>query len=345
MRWLDPSILWLLVAVFLLAIGLVWAIAIKGRLLRRFGDRDLLQRISPGISLGRQRIKVLLASLALACIVLALARLQFGTHQERVTREGLDIVVALDCSISMLAEDMPPNRLELAKNEIRGIIDRLRGDRIGLVAFAGEAFVQCPLTLDYSAAELLLSVMDNRAVAVQGTDLGEAIRVSRQAMTEDEETHKVLLLLTDGEDHGNQALAEAEKAANDDIRIYAVGIGSPTGVPIPERDRTGEQLGFLKNRETGDVVVSRLDEETLRQITRTTGGAYYPATAGELGLDRIFEDIQGLETTEFEGELITRYEDRFQWLVLIALILMVTEFLLPERRRRRKKEQYAVTPY
>ena len=332
MRFATPENFALLIVVVLLGAFLFWVIGRKKRLLQLFGDLPLIMKNAPYISFPRQRTKAILTVLALAFATLALARLQFGSHLEEVKREGLDIMVALDLSNSMLAQDMKPSRLEKAKQEIRGIIDRLGGDRIGLVAFAGEAFIQCPLTLDYAAAEMLLAVMDQNTVSVQGTSIAEAIIAARRAYDEREKKHKVLLLLTDGEDHGGKAVDAAREARRDGLRIYTVGIGNPAGEPIPVLDRQGNRVGFKKD-EAGEVIVSRLDEVTLQKIALETGGKYYHATAGEMELDKIFDEISSLEKKELEGSLITRYDDSYQWPLLIAILLLVLEFFVSERKK------------
>jgi Ca-activated chloride channel family protein len=266
--------------------------------------------------------------------VLALSRLQFGTHLELLKREGIDLIIAVDVSNSMLVRDMTPNRLEKAKQEVLSIIDRLQGDRIGLVAFAGEAFTQCPLTLDYAAARLLLGVMDTDAVTVQGTSLTAAIETAARSFNTDEKKHKVLLLLTDGEDHQGDAEDAAEEARKQGVKIYTVGIGSVNGEPIPMLDRQGNQVGFRKDPETGDVILSKLDETTLQKIALATGGKYYHATAGEMELDRIFDEISKLEKKELEGSLVTKYEDRYQYPLLIALFILIGEYFVSEKKKR-----------
>ncbi|HUV31235.1 MAG TPA: VWA domain-containing protein [Acidobacteriota bacterium] len=331
----------LLILIGIAAVGvfLFWAVARKKHLLALFGDLPLLVKNAPYISFARQRTKAVLLVLSLAFVVMALARLQFGTHLELLQREGLDIIVALDVSNSMLVRDMKPSRLEKARQEIRSVIDRLQGDRIGLVAFAGEAFVQCPLTLDYSVARMLLEAMDNNSVSVQGTSLSDAIRVSSESFSQKEKKHKVLMLLTDGEDHQGRVEEAAKEARKDGVKIYTVGIGSPVGEPIPILDRKGNQVGFKKD-ESGEVIVSRLDEATLQQVSLATGGKYYHATAGEMELDRIFTEISKLEKKELEGTLVTRYDDRYQWPLLIAMLLLAGEFFLPERKRPPRSSQH-----
>ncbi len=332
MRFAEPVNFVILLGVLALGLFVFWALTRKRKLMQRFGDLPLLMKNAPHINFGRQRSKAILVVIALVLVVAALARLQFGTHLELLQREGIDIVVALDLSRSMMARDLKPSRLEKAKQEIRSIINRLQGDRIGLVAFAGEAFIQCPLTLDYSSARFLLEAMDFSTVSVQGTSLSSAIEMASEAFSQKEKKHKVLLLLTDGEDHEGGAEDAAEEARRQGVKIYTVGIGSPVGEPIPVLDRSGNQIGFKKDQQ-GEVIVSQLDEATLQKIALSTGGKYYHATAGEIELDRIFDEISRMEKKELEGTLVTRYDDRYQWPLLIAIILIVGEFLLPERKK------------
>lgn len=332
MRFADPNNFVLLLLVAALGLFIVYALARKKRLLHKFGDLPLIMRNAPYISFARQGGKAGLLLIGLVFLTLALSRLQFGTHLESLKREGIDLIVALDVSNSMLARDMKPNRLDKAKQEIQGILERLRGDRIGLVAFAGEAFIQCPLTLDYTAAEFLLGAMDQNSVSIQGTSVGSAIKMAAQAFEQKERQHKVLLLLTDGEDHDQGAEAAAESARREGIKIYTVGIGNPAGEPIPIVDRNGNQVGFKKDR-NGEVIITQLNEAILQKVALATGGKYYHATAGEMELDRIFSEIAEMEKKELEGTLVTRYDDRFQWPLLLALALIVGEFFVSERRK------------
>ena len=333
MRFSEPNNFLILLGVLVLTLLVFRALHRKKKLMRRFGDLQLIMRNAPHISLVRQRTKAIMLMIGLVFVTLALARLQFGTHMELLKREGIDIVIAFDLSYSMMARDMKPNRLEKARQEIRSIIDRLKGDRIGLIAFAGEAFIQCPLTLDYSSASFLLDAMTPGIVSVQGTSLSAAIEMTMKTFDQKEKKHKVLLLLTDGEDHEGGAVKMAEEARKQGIIIYTVGIGNPLGEPIPILDHTGRQVGFKKD-ENGEVITSRLDETTLQKISLSTGGKYYHSTAGELELDRIFDEISKLEKKELEGTLVTRYDDRFQWPLLIAIMLIVGEFFLTERKKK-----------
>lgn len=332
MRFASPENLALLGMIFVLAMFYIWAINRKKKILARFGDILLLLKNSPYISFARQGGKAAILLAGVFFVVLTLSQLQCGTHMEMMKREGIDLVVAIDVSNSMLAEDMKPNRIAKARQEVRGILNRLQGDRIGLVAFAGEAFVQCPLTLDYSAAEIFLDVIDVGLIPQQGTAVGSAIRKAMEAFEKHERKHKVLILLTDGEDHDTEPVKAAEEARKDGVKIYPIGIGSPVGEPIPVTNRQGERVGFKKD-ESGEVVVTKLDEMTLQKIALSTGGKYYHATAGEMELDKVYDEISKMEKKELEGKLMMQYEDRFQYPLFLAILLIVLEFFIPEKRK------------
>jgi Ca-activated chloride channel family protein len=337
MRFGSPENLILLILVAFLCLFYVWAIARKKKLLARFGDIFLLMKNSPQISYARQGGKAAMLLSGALFLVITLSQIQCGTHMEMMKREGVDIIIAIDVSNSMLAEDMKPNRISKARQEVRGIIDRLKGDRIGLVAFAGEAFMQCPLTLDYSAAEIFLEVIDVGLIPKQGTAVGDAIRAATAGFEKQEKKHKVLILLTDGEDHQSDPLGAAEEARENGVKIYTIGIGSPTGEPIPIVDRSGQRVGYKKDK-SGEVVITRADEATLQKIALTTGGKYYRATAGEMELDKVYDDINKMEKKELEGKLMMQYEDRFQYPLLFAILLIVAEFFISEKKKIKSVE-------
>jgi Ca-activated chloride channel family protein len=338
MRFASPQNLVLIGLIVILALFYVWAISRKKRILARFGDMFLLLKTSPDISFARQGGKAAVMLAGVFFIVLTLSQFQCGTHMEMMKREGIDIVMAVDVSNSMLAEDMKPNRITKAKQEIRGLLERLKGDRIGLVAFAGEAFIQCPLTLDYSVMEIFLDVIDVNLIPRQGTAIGEAVRKATEAFEGYEKKHKVVVLLTDGEDHDTGPIEAAEAARKEGVKIFPIGIGSPVGEPIPITDRKGERVGFKKDR-NGEVVVSKLDEVTLQKIALTTGGKYYRATAGELELDKVYDEISRMEKKELEGKLMMQYEDRFQYPLFLAILLIVGEFFISEKRKAKFLEK------
>ncbi len=325
----HAGLLWLLWLLRPLG-GLLWFAARSRRAaLLRFADADLLGKLAPPVTSGRAILRVLLLSLSFTGLLFALAGPTWGFHWEDVRRRGVDLVVALDLSRSMLAEDTKPNRLTAAKREIRDLIELVRGDRMGLVAFAGTAFVQCPLTLDYHAFELFLDKMDPNWVPVGGTDLAAAVRTSIAAFPQNERSGRAVLLITDGEDHSGELPAAAEEARKQGVHVFVVGIGAAEGAPIP--DGRG---GFVKDN--GKVVLSRLDEPALKELALTTDGTYVASVAGDLDLRTIYlQDIKGtLEARELASSRERREEDRFQWALLPALLLLVLEGLTGPPRGR-----------
>jgi Ca-activated chloride channel family protein len=302
-------------------------------MMARFGSLELLSKITRTKSTSRQYIKALIVLSAYFFLVLSLARPQWGTKLEITARKGVDIVVAMDVSESMLAQDIKPDRLERAKHEVSQFIAALQGDRIGLVAFAGDAFLQCPLTLDYGAAKMFLDVMDPNLIPIPGTAISQAISASRKAFKVEEKKYKVLILITDGEDHEGNAVEEAEKAAKEGIVIYTLGIGSDAGVPIPVHDASGN-VNYKKDRE-GNVVMTRVDVASLERIALVTNGKAYQSTSGGLELERIYKEIRKMEKREMESKHFTQFEDRYQWPLGIALILLILEYFVSERQRKK----------
>jgi Ca-activated chloride channel family protein len=228
--------------------------------------------------------------------------------------------------------------LEKAKHEIGQLIDLLEGDRIGLIAFAGIAHVQCPLTLDYSAAKLFLNIMDTDIIPQPGSEVGEAIKKAIPAFNSEDRKHKVLILITDGESHESDPLEKATEAEKEGIIIYTVGIGSAQGVPIPVYTKNGTKTGFKKDRQ-GNVVTTKLDVVTLQKIAYQTGGKYYLASGGESELDEIYKEISAMEKKELTSKRFSQYEDRFQIFLILGLILIILEFLIPEKKRLKKEWQ------
>ncbi len=276
-----------------------------------------------------QKIKAVILVIAVTLSLLALARPQWGEKKQNMVSRGLDIIVAVDTSTSMLAEDFKPNRLEKAKHSLSSFIDLLRGDRIGVITFAGTSFLSCPLTLDYDAAKMYLDIIDEYSIPVQGTAIANAVQRSIKAFEQGEDKHKVLLMITDGEDHEGNPEEAAKEARKNGIIIYTLGIGSATGEPIPLRDENGTLTGYKKDR-NGHVVTSKLDDATLSKMAEITGGKYYHATDNELELDRIYDDIQHMEKKDLKASLLNRYEDRFEWFFMAAFILFLIEILMPE---------------
>lgn len=324
--------LWTLVLVPLLGV-LYWQAGRRGRaLLDRFGEHDLVRRLRASVSVTAVRWKGALVLAAVALLALSLARPQFGTRVETLRQQGQDVMVALDVSRSMYAEDIAPNRLERAKIEIGRIIQRLDGDRIGLVAFAGDAFVQSPLTADYGAAMMFLTAMDPTLMSTQGTDLARAVVVAVEALEETPPENRIVVVVTDGEDHEG-GLAEAIAAATEaQVTIHTVGVGSPDGVPLPDVEGI-EASGRFRRDEQGNVITTRLNETALQDIALQTGGEYHRIGQGAGGLGRLVERIEG-GGREVESREVTQFEEQYQIFLGAALLLLIVEVIVPGRRRR-----------
>jgi Ca-activated chloride channel family protein len=330
----SPDSLWLLWLVPLVLAFQIYVFRTKTRLLQRFASPEMLRHLTAGVSRPRQYFKAGLILAGIVAAVLSLAQLRYGFTWEEVTREGVDIVVALDVSDSMLVEDAESggslSRLERAKREIADLLDLLEGDRIGLVAFAGTAFVECPLTLDYGAAAIFLDTIDTELIPVKGTDLDAAIRTSMEAFEGASHSSRAIILITDGEDHSGRALEAAKKAEVDGVRVFTIGIGRDEGAPIPAPGG-----GFRRDR-SGEIILSKLDETTLQKIALATGGAYVRSVTGDVDLEKIYtEGIKAtLEDQELGSKRRQRWEERFQWVLAFALLFLALEPLIPERQRR-----------
>ncbi len=315
-------------------VGLLWLAArSRKRALERFADAALVRRLTGSVSRTARRVQAGLLVIATGLLILALARPQFGTRVETVRSVGQDIVIAVDLSRSMLAEDVTPNRLERARLAILRLMDRLDGDRIGLVAFAADAFVQSPLTIDYSAAGMFLSAMHPDVMPVQGTDLGAALRVALDALDQGARESRVVVIVTDGEDHEGGLDTEIRRAVDSGVRVHTVGIGSPEGAPIPEFDVAGRRQGFVRD-DDGTVVTTRLDGETLRRVAESTGGRFVRVGVSGTAMDDLFRDLATADGEEIEERQITQFEEQYQIFLSLALVLLLVEWLLPDRRRR-----------
>lgn len=294
--------------------------------------RDL---VAPTASTSRWLLRRAASLLALALLSLALLRPQLGEKEVMVERRGIDLVVAVDASRSMLARDVLPSRLERAKLELASLIDGLRGDRVGIVVFAGEAFVQCPLTYDRGAAKLFLRAIDPGTMPSQGTAIGKALETAGALFQASEGVAKsrVVLLLSDGEDHSGSVERAAASLAEQGVRVYALGIGSEAGTPIPILDAEGRVQGYQKDRR-GRTVVSRREDDQLERIAAKTGGRFFAASGGGLGVGEILGELSRLETTEREGRLALEWEEAYHLLALPGLILLVLGAGWTEGRRR-----------
>jgi Ca-activated chloride channel homolog len=299
------------------------------RAMERFAEERLLDRLAPPLNKGRRFLKALFLLTALGLVILALSGPRWGSHYQEVQQKGVDIMVLVDVSPSMMVADVEPNRLERARREISDFLRVVEGDRVGLVAFAGAAFVQCPLTLDYGAVQMFLGALEPGLIPVPGTDLGAAIETGLSAFDLTSETDKVLLLITDGEDNENKGLDAAGRAKEKGIKVYVFGIGDPSGAPVPAGDGKG---GFRKDAE-GKVILSKLDEEGLKRIASMTGGGYVRSVAGDLDLDLLYYDgiKRHTEAATLKSGKIKVYEERFSIFVLAAFLLLLMEGLLRDR--------------
>jgi Ca-activated chloride channel homolog len=336
-QFARPEALFLIAAAALFGIWAIGFALVRRGWLRRLAHSHSAGLIFPGASPRRRGVRGSLASLSLMLFALALAKPQCGSRTELAKRRGIELVIAIDGSKSMLARDIKPSRIERAKLELTSLLDRLGGDRVAVVAFAGDAFVQCPLTTDYAAAKMFLQAVDVLSMPVGGTNIARALEVSRNLIEEAERTPaaKAIVLITDGEDNaGDDVEAELDKLKAEDIRVYPVGVGSTAGEPIPEYDSKGNFLGYQRDPKTNQTIMSRLDEEGLIHIANVTGGKYVASRAGTVGVGEVYEEINNLQKAESESRLTIRYVDRFElFLVPGFLLLLVAWSLRPASRR------------
>lgn len=328
-RFNDAAWLWALTLVPVLVLLVVQASAARRRALEAFADVELVQRLTRSVNPIARRWKSAMQIVAVALLAVALARPQFGSRVETIRSSGQDIVVAIDLSQSMLAQDVSPNRLERARLAVYRLMERLSGDRVGLVAFAADAFVQSPLTLDYRAAGMFLNAMTPELMPIQGTDLGAALRTSLEALDKGAREARVLVLVTDAEDHEDDfsdILSELRA-----IDVYIVVIGTNEGAPIPVYDERGVQQGFLRD-EDGSVVTTRVGEGALQSLADQAGATIVRASSDGTALDQLVDRIASGEGDEFDAREVTRFEEQYQIFLALALLLLLTEALLSDRR-------------
>jgi Ca-activated chloride channel family protein len=332
MHFARPEYLNLLWALPALGLFFYWSFRNRRIKLEKVAGRLLTRRFTEDFSRGKAILKAwLLMGFFIFCI-LSVARPQWGIRLQTIRHHGVDILTALDTSYSMNAEDIAPNRLEKAKGEIRNLARKAEEDRIGLISFAGSAVVQCPLTLDHGAIQLFLDAADTGMIPDPGTSLASAIDTATSAFIEKERKYKVLVLFTDGEDLEGQVDQAVRKAKEEGVIIYAVGIGTPKGAPIPIRDPKGDVIEYRKDPD-GKVVLSSLDERSLAEIAARTGGGYFRATTSENEIQELYNDISGLEKKELESKLMQNYEDQFQYFLALAVFFLIVESCIGEKRK------------
>lgn len=323
--WLIPALIFLF----------LWGEQKKEKRLSRMGSAKFIQtRLIPGFSIGTQRLAWILVGIALLLSTIALARPQWGEEKKKVERKGVDLVFLLDTSLSMLAEDIKPSRLNKAKLEIKNILRRLKGDRIGMVAFAGTSFLQCPLTLDYSAFLLFVDALKPGYIPTPGTSLEKAIELGVRAFPGENQKYRAMIVFTDGEDHEGGVSQAIELAKRASVRIYTIGVGTAEGEPIPLRSGTdGRPTGYKKDR-SGQVVITRLNADVLNEIAKETGGLYLPATPGEKEIDIVLKHLESLGERRLKERLISEREDHFQLFLFFAFFFLIGETLLSCGRRK-----------
>jgi Ca-activated chloride channel family protein len=290
----------------------------------------LLKRLSPNTSLFKSVLKIIVLCLAFACLAIALVNPKIGTKLETIKREGVDIVFAVDVSKSMLAEDIAPNRLEKAKQLVTQIINNLASDRVGIIAYAGKAFPQLPITTDYASAKMFLQSMNTDMLSSQGTAINEAIKLATTYYDDEEQTNRVLIIISDGEDHSKEATSVAEEANEAGIRIFTIGVGEVQGGPIPEK-RNGIVINYKKDNQ-GETVITRLDEETLKNIAAEANGIYINGKNTSDVVKTIGDLLNAMDKKEFETKEFSEFKDQFQWFLGFAIFFLLLDILLLERK-------------
>lgn len=319
-------VLLLLVPLFFIAYAVMRHF--RKRRLEKFGDRGLVSELMPSVSSSKGWVRVTLFALAFFFFIIGLSRPQIGAKLKERKTKGVEIMIALDVSNSMMAEDYSPNRLERAKLAISSLTDKLRDDRIGLVVFAGTSFVQLPVTTDYASAKMFLNSINTESVPIQGTALGEALTTCIRSFSTQSERSRAIIVITDGENHEDDPVAVARQAAEMGIKVFTIGVGSSEGKPIPYQ---GE---LLKDKD-GNIVVSRLDEKILREIASAGNGAYVRAGMSEFGLNPIVDDIKRMDEEMFNSVIFEEFDEQYMYFFAIALVFLVIEMLVGERKARR----------
>lgn len=328
----SPQYLIALVLIPILVALFIYFRIRRKKAIEAFGNPELLADLMPSASNSRPIWKFSILMLVLAFMIIGLARPQYGAKLQKIKRKGVEIIIALDVSNSMMAEDIQPNRLERAKRAISRLTDQLNNDKLGLVVFAGDAYTQIPITTDYTSAKLFLSSINTNAVPKQGTAIGAAIELAKKSFTPESKTSKAIIVITDGENHEDDAIGAATTAKEEDIIVHTIGMGLPQGGPIPVNNAYG-QTDFRRDKD-GQVIVTKLDEKMLQEIAAAGGGKYVRANNTEVGINSIYEEINNMEKSELESRVYSDYNDQFFYFFIVALVLLVLEFLLMERKNK-----------
>ena len=332
LQFSHQEYLYALALVPLFAVLFAWVLLVRKKRLQRFGDTELVSRLMPDASTRKPAVKFVLLMIAYTFTVLGVAGLRFGTKLQETKRTGVEIIIALDVSNSMMAEDIQPNRLERAKQAVSRLIDRMGDNKIGVIVFAGEAYTQLPITADYVSAKMFLSTISPDIVPVQGTAIGAAVNLAVNSFSPASEAGKAVIVITDGENHEDNPVQAAEEALKRGVNVYTIGVGSTQGTPIPVRTASG-QRDFMKDR-AGNTVMTKLDEKTLQETAMAGKGIYVRATAANMGLNNVYDEINKLEKAEFEAKIYTDFAEMFQWPFGAALVFLLAELLISNRKNR-----------
>ncbi len=328
-RFAHPDFLYLLFILPALIVFYIYAMAQKKKAIKKYGNPELLAELMPEVSRGRQRLKFWLLFGAIAVVIFVIAGPQFGSKLETVKRQGVEIMVCLDVSNSMLAEDVSPNRLEKAKQMLSKLTDGFNNDKMGLIVFAGDAFTQLPITSDYISAKMFLSSINPSMVSTQGTAIGAAINLALRSFTPSETSDKTIILITDGENHEDDAVKAAAAAAEKNIHVNIVGMGDPKGSPIPIAGANN----YMKDKD-GNVVITKLNEQMCQEIVAAGNGMYVRADNTNSAQKALQKEIEKMNKSELDSKVYSEYNEQFQTLAWIALILLIAEFLILERKNR-----------
>jgi len=330
-RFANIDMLWGLMLIPAFTLLFILSRLTRKRALRKFGNHHVISELMPFVSKTRPVFKFSLLMLALAFFIVGTARPQFGSKLKKVQREGVEIIIALDVSNSMMAEDIQPNRLERAKRAIARLVDRLKDDKIGLIVFAGDAYTQLPITSDYNSAKLFLEAVNTQIVPRQGTAIGAAIQMAIRSFTPGGEANKTIVVITDGENHEDDPVNAAQEAVSGGISVHTIGMGLPQGSPIPVT-KNG-QTDYMRDNQ-GNVVITKLDENTLEKIATTGNGIYVRANNAQVGLNALFDEINKMQKVEMETLVYSEYDDQFQYFFAAGLLLLLLEYLILERKNR-----------
>lgn len=330
-RFAHPELLYLLIVLPLLIVFYVLMTGKKKKAIAEFGNPELLKPLMPLLSFKRGAYKFVVWLVALAFVIVGVAGPQFGSKLQQVKKKGVELMIALDVSNSMLAQDIKPGRLEKAKMAIARMVEKLSNDKVGLIVFAGDAYVQLPITTDYSSAKLFLSNISTDVVPVQGTAIGAAIDLATKSFTPETETSKAIIVITDGENHQDDAVAAAKRAHEKGIAVHTIGMGLEQGAPIPEKGQAGQ---YMKDG-NGNIVVSKLDERMLKDIAKAGEGLYVRATNSDVGLNQLLDEVNRMEKTLLEERVYTDYAEKYQYFLLAGLFFILIEFMILGRKNKR----------